>query len=124
MLIAEDNEINLRVVARLVEKMGHTVRMAENGLKAVSAAEQEPFDVILIDCQMPEMDGFEATRKIRGSASSAVRDVPIIALTAHALEGDRQRCIDAGMDEYVSTPIDPRDLTSKLATVARRRGQK
>ncbi len=117
-LVVEDNEINQRVVAHLVEKLGHTVRIAANGRQAVEAAESEEFDVILMDCQMPEMDGFEATRRIRASASAAVRSLPIIALTAHALEGDQKRCLDCGMDQYISKPIDRQDLACKLATVA------
>ncbi len=117
-LVAEDNYVNQRVITRLLDKMGHTVSLVNDGHQALQAAEQNQFDVILMDCQMPGMDGFDATRRIRTSGSLALRRVPIIALTAHALKGDRERCLNAGMNDYLSKPIAAQDLASLLAAVS------
>jgi two-component system, sensor histidine kinase and response regulator len=116
-LLAEDNPTNQVVATRLLEKMGFAVVAVANGQDAVRALEAGPFDLVLMDLQMPVMDGFEATRAIR-DPRSAVRNrrVPIVAMTAHALKGDRERCLEAGMDDYVSKPVDPK----KLAMVAER----
>ncbi len=116
-LLAEDNPTNQVVATRLLEKMGFSVVAVDNGQDAVRALETGSFDLVLMDLQMPIMDGFEATRTIR-DPQSAVRNrrVPIVAMTAHALKGDRERCLEAGMDDYVSKPVDPK----KLATVAER----
>jgi two-component system sensor histidine kinase/response regulator len=117
-LVAEDNHINQRVVARLLEKGGHSVHVVENGHQAVVAAETKDFDVVLMDCQMPELDGFAATRRIRTSKLETVRKLPIIALTAYALKGDRERCAAAGMDNYLAKPIDPGVLNSMLSAIS------
>jgi PAS domain S-box-containing protein len=116
-LLAEDNEINQLLATRLLENHGYSVVLANNGREAVDAFQQEPFDVILMDVRMPEMDGFQATaaiRELEANGNHPLEDsnqkTPIIALTAHAMEGDREKCIEAGMDEHVSKPITPDKL--------------
>ena len=111
-LLVEDNAINRKVGQRLLEKLGFEVALAENGLEAIEAVERQRFDAILMDCQMPEMDGFEATRRLR--ASGAARGAPILAVTARAMAGDRAACLAAGMDGYLSKPIRPEDLSRLL----------
>jgi two-component system sensor histidine kinase/response regulator len=114
-LLAEDNPTNQLVAMRLLEKMGFVVVAVNDGQQALAALESMPFDLVMMDVQMPGMDGFEATRAIR-SPQSGVRNhqVPVIAMTAHALKGDRERCLAAGMDDYVSKPIDPLELASAI----------
>ncbi len=109
-LLAEDNAVNRKLMVRLLEKRGYRVVTAKNGREAVAAYEREPFDFILMDIQMPEMDGFEATAKIRLKELESGCHTPIIALTAHAMKGDRERCLEAGMDEYVTKPVKPKEL--------------
>jgi two-component system sensor histidine kinase/response regulator len=109
-LLAEDNAINRELVVRLLSKRGHTVVVAANGKQAVSALETQNFDVVLMDVQMPEMDGFEATAAIRQKEKAIGTHVPIIALTAHAMKGDRERCLAGGMDGYVSKPVQAEEL--------------
>jgi len=104
-LLAEDNIANQRVACTILEKAGHSVVVAETGKYAVMLLEQQPFDVILMDVQMPEMDGFEATAVIREKEKSTGVHTPIIAMTAHAMAGDRERCLEAGMDHYITKPI-------------------
>jgi len=104
-LLAEDNLINREVAVRMLTKRGHTVTIAENGKEAVKIFESQAFDMILMDVQMPEMDGFEATAVIRHKEKEKGTHIPIVAMTAHAMKGDRERCINAGMDEYISKPI-------------------
>jgi PAS domain S-box-containing protein len=116
-LVVEDNLVNRRLAIRLVEKHGHAVAVAGNGREALAALVREPFDVVLMDCQMPEMDGFEATQAIREQEAKTGRHLPIIALTAHAIEGDRERCLAAGMDGYVTKPIRAHDLFAAIETV-------
>jgi two-component system, sensor histidine kinase and response regulator len=105
LLLAEDNLVNQRLAARVLEKHGHQVTVVANGLEALMALENNHFDLILMDLQMPDLDGMETTRVIREHESGSGRHIPIIALTAHALQGDRERCFDAGMDDYISKPI-------------------
>jgi PAS domain S-box-containing protein len=112
-LLAEDNAVNQKVAVRLLERLGNEVHVARNGLEAVAAAERQPFDIILMDCQMPEMDGFQATAAIRAAEGDA-RHTPIIALTANAMQGDRERCVEAGMDDYLSKPVRADELTAVL----------
>ena len=104
-LVAEDTPFNQKFITRLLSRWGHQALIVENGKKAVATYAEERFDLILMDVQMPEMDGFEATAKIRAIEKEKGLHTPIIAMTAHAMKGDRERCLDAGMDEYVSKPI-------------------
>ena len=113
-LLAEDNLVNQKVARRLLEKRGHTVELALNGRQAIDALGQAPFDLVFMDVQMPEMDGIEATLAIRHSEAATGRRQPIIALTAHAMKGDQDRCLAAGMDGYLSKPIHPQDLDDLL----------
>jgi len=113
-LLAEDNAVNQTLAVRLLEKRGYTVKVAGNGLVAVEAFEKEQFDIVLMDIQMPEMDGFQATEAIRAREKLTGGHVPIIAMTAHALKGDEERCISAGMDGYVSKPIRTSELYSAI----------
>jgi two-component system, sensor histidine kinase and response regulator len=129
-LLAEDNAVNQRLAVSLLEKRGHKVVVAGNGREALAALERESFDVILMDVQMPEMDGFEATRAIRGledssdgrRAPGSTPHVPIIAMTAHAMKGDRERCLEAGMDSYVSKPIRAQELFRVIESMLLRTG--
>jgi CheY-like chemotaxis protein len=109
-LLAEDNAFNQRVSVLTLQGQGHTVRVAATGHEVLTALEQESFDVVLMDVQMPEMDGLEATLAIRRREQETGRRIPIIALTAHAMKGDRERCLEAGMDGYVSKPIQAKEL--------------
>jgi len=120
-LLAEDNAVNGYLAVRLLEKQGHTVVVAANGHQAVEMSERERFDLVLMDVQMPEMDGFEATAEIRRrermAAPGSLDHVPIIAMTAHVMQGDEARCLRAGMDAYVSKPIDARKLVSAIESM-------
>ncbi|GAM20986.1 hypothetical protein SAMD00019534_041610 [Acytostelium subglobosum LB1] len=109
-LLAEDNVVNQRLAIRLLERFGHKVTLAENGLQAVAASEMKDFDLILMDVQMPHMGGFEATSTIRLREKSINKHTPIIAMTAHALQKDKEKCLEAGMDDYLSKPINPDQL--------------
>ena len=109
-LLAEDNVVNQRLAVRLLQKWGHTVTVATTGTEALAAWEREPFDLILMDVQMPRLGGLEATMVIRQQEQGTATHISIIAMTAHAMPGDRERCLDAGMDAYVSKPIDPQVL--------------
>ena len=120
-LLAEDNVVNQRLAVRLLEKRGHRVVVASNGLEALEAWNREEFDVVFMDVQMPEMDGYEATAAIRQSEQGSVRHQQIIALTAHAMKGDREKCLGAGMDGYLSKPIRPQELDEILEEQMRRR---
>jgi PAS domain S-box-containing protein len=124
-LLAEDNDINQTMATNLLEKWGHRVTVANNGLEALAALDREPFDVVLMDVQMPEMDGIKATAAIRGREANGSNGnrLPIIAMTAHALKGDRERCLAAGMDGYVSKPVKAADLAAVLETVVPHRGR-
>jgi len=116
-LLAEDNVVNQRLAASLLERRGHKVTIAANGREAVDAIKARPFDAVLMDVQMPEMGGFEATGAIRALGTDAAR-VPIIAMTAHAMKGDRDRCLAAGMNEYLTKPLDPRQLCLVVEQIA------
>ncbi len=113
-LLVEDNAVNQVLALRLLEKRGHTVAVAGNGKEALTALEKQSFDLVLMDVQMPEMDGFEATIAIREKEKTSGNHVPIIAMTAHAMVGDKERCLEAGMDDYISKPIRPEELNDFL----------
>jgi signal transduction histidine kinase/CheY-like chemotaxis protein len=115
-LLAEDNPINQLVASRLLEKLGHSVEAASNGLLAVEAFRRSEWDLILMDCQMPGLDGYAATRQIRSLEIPLGRHTRIVALTAHAMVEDQQKCIEAGMDDYITKPLDPAELQRILFT--------
>ncbi len=118
-LVAEDNPVNQLFIGRLLEKSGHQPTIVTNGQEALEALGNQHFDIILMDVQMPVMDGFEATRRIRDSEQETARHLPIVAMTAHAMKGDRERCLEVGMDDYVSKPIQPNQLLKVLYRVLR-----
>jgi two-component system sensor histidine kinase/response regulator len=122
-LLAEDNPVNQVLARRLLEKKGHTVVTANNGLEALAFLETESFDVALMDLQMPEMDGFEATHAVRERERTTKKHLPIIALTAHAMKGDEERCLAAGMNGYISKPIRSTELFALLDRVTQFRAE-
>ncbi len=109
-LLAEDGPFNQEVAVSLLEERGHTVVVVENGKEALAALEKEAFDLVLMDVQMPKMDGLEATVAIREKEKATGAHIPIIAMTAHAMMGDRERCLEAGMDDYLSKPFRSKQL--------------
>jgi len=114
-LLAEDNSVNQAVAIAMLKKMGYRADVVANGLEAVEALSRIPYDLVLMDCQMPELDGFEATGQIREATSAVLNhQVPIIAMTANAMTGDRERCIRAGMNDYLAKPVKPKDLEQLL----------
>jgi len=115
-LLVEDNPVNQKVATALLSKGGYGCEVAGNGREALQALAARHFDLVLMDCQMPEMDGFVATRAIRAREASGDEHVTIVAMTANAMEGDRERCLDAGMDDYVSKPVKAADLYAMLET--------
>src|SRR6185503_12448616 len=114
-LLAEDNPVNQQLAIRVLEKQGHSVVVANNGREAVDRFDQEEFDLILMDVHMPEMNGFEATAAIRKKREASKRIVPIIAMTAYAMIGDRERCLEAGMDGYVAKPVKVDELLEVIS---------
>jgi CheY-like chemotaxis protein/HPt (histidine-containing phosphotransfer) domain-containing protein len=114
-LVVEDNTTNRVIAIKMLQKLGHVADAVGNGREAVESLKRMPYDIVLMDCQMPVMDGFDATRLIRRT-DSGVRNpqIPIIALTAHAMKGDRQLCLDAGMNDYLSKPVSPQCLAEAL----------
>ncbi len=121
-LLAEDNAVNQRLASRLLEKRGHSVVVAGNGREALEALEKHHFDLVFMDVQMPVMDGFEATAAIRKKEGGGVH-LPIVALTAHAMKGDREKCLAGGMDEYLTKPIRPQELDEVLRGYLTRRAK-
>ncbi|MBZ5726526.1 MAG: response regulator [Acidobacteriia bacterium] len=117
-LLAEDNAVNQKLASRLLEKRGHRVTLTVNGREALAAIHQEDFDLVLMDVQMPEMDGFEATAAIRAQEEGTGRHLTIVAMTAHAMQGDRERCLAAGMDGYIKKPVKPQELYDLLAGIS------
>ena len=118
LLLAEDNPVNQRLAVSLLQRRGHRVTTVGNGVEALAALERQQFDAVLMDVQMPEMGGLEATAAIRAREQDTPNHVPIIAMTAHALKGDRERCMQAGMDEYLTKPLDAKGLCDLVERVA------
>jgi CheY-like chemotaxis protein/HPt (histidine-containing phosphotransfer) domain-containing protein len=116
-LLAEDNLVNQKITTRMLEKLGHAVTVANNGREALDAIGAQAFDLILMDIQMPEMSGFEATEAIRRQERASGKHLPIIALTAHAMDGDRERCLESGMDGYVSKPVRGEELARAIGSL-------
>jgi CheY-like chemotaxis protein len=116
-LLAEDNLVNQKLAVRLLQKRGHEVVVAGNGREALDAWQKELFDVVLMDVQMPEMDGFETTAAIRRTEKGTGKHQPIIAMTAYAMKGDRERCLAAGMDRYISKPVRTQELFTNIAEI-------
>jgi CheY-like chemotaxis protein len=116
-LLAEDNVVNQVLATRLLEKHGHSVVVASNGREVLEELEKQKFDLVVMDVSMPEMDGFEATAAIREKEGVTGSHIPIIAMTAHAMKGDRERCLAVGMDAYISKPIQPSELYRAIKTV-------
>jgi two-component system, sensor histidine kinase and response regulator len=114
-LLAEDNLVNQKVARKMLERLGHRCDVANDGAEAVRMLAETSYSAVLMDCQMPEMDGYEATRAIRDPDSDVLaHDIPVIAMTANAMEGDRQKCLDAGMDDYLAKPVNPKALAEAL----------
>jgi signal transduction histidine kinase/DNA-binding response OmpR family regulator len=116
-LVAEDNRVNQRVVVRMLEKMGHLPAIAHNGREALSMLDAGTFDLVFMDVQMPEIGGLTATRKIRDNEMQTGNHIPIIAMTAHAMKGDKERCLEAGMDAYISKPVTSQRIAETIAEV-------
>jgi two-component system sensor histidine kinase/response regulator len=114
-LLAEDNSINQLVAIKILNRLGYTAETVSNGLEAVKSAEAKDYDLILMDCQMPELDGYAATEMLRKHEETSGRHTLVIAMTAHALKGDREKCLSAGMDDYLTKPIDMKALDQMLA---------
>jgi CheY-like chemotaxis protein len=124
LLLAEDNKTNQRVAQMLIARLGHTVDVVGDGLEAVARLAQENYDAVLMDCQMPNLDGYEAARRIRGGEGGVLNPrIPIIALTAYAMLDDRAKCLAAGMDDYLSKPVRPEELTEALLRTGAARGE-
>jgi CheY-like chemotaxis protein len=117
-LLAEDNPINQKLAARMLEKRGHTVVIAADGHEALAALDKEPFDLVFMDVQMPGMDGLEATKALREKEKTTGNHLRIVAMTAHAMTGDRERCLAAGMDGYIAKPFHIKDLIQAVEGVA------
>ena len=114
-LVVEDNPVNQLVCQAMLARFGLIVEIANNGIEGLQALERNRFDLVLMDCQMPEMDGYEATRKIRADEQKrGLGHLPVIALTAHALSGDREKCLEAGMDDFLGKPFQVSDLEMML----------
>jgi len=112
-LLAEDNPVNQKLARHLLGKLGCQVDVVNDGMEALKQWTEKPYDAIFMDCQMPELDGYETTRQIRASGGRG-RRIPIVAITASSMVGDRERCLAAGMTDYVSKPLDPRELRRVL----------
>src|SRR5262249_40445783 len=123
-LLAEDNPVNRKIVLRLLEKQGYRVTCAEDGREALAALEQRVYDLALMDVEMPKLNGLAACEAVREREKVTGSHIPIIAMTAHAMKGDQEKCLLAGMDDYVSKPIRPEDLLGAIrkALTARRGG--
>ncbi len=116
-LLAEDNDLNQQVVQHFLARHGHTVQVAKDGREALAALEQDAFDLLLLDLHMPEMDGFRVIEAVRRREQAADRRLPVVALTARSMKGDRERCLQAGMDEYVAKPVRRAELFAAIERV-------
>jgi CheY-like chemotaxis protein/HPt (histidine-containing phosphotransfer) domain-containing protein len=122
LLLAEDTQPNQKLVVRILQKRGHAVDVAGNGAEALALVREDDFDLVLMDVQMPEMDGFQATREIRRLADPRKARIPVVAMTAYAMKGDQERCLEAGMDAYLAKPIEAGELieiVERMAAVQR-----
>jgi signal transduction histidine kinase/CheY-like chemotaxis protein/HPt (histidine-containing phosphotransfer) domain-containing protein len=119
-LLAEDNPVNQMTATTMLEKLGHAVVVANNGRQAIDKINEQKFDIVFMDVQMPEMDGMAATGEIRKREQATERHIPIVAMTAHAMKGDKEKCLEAGMDDYVSKPIRRKDLADVIARIVER----
>ncbi len=119
-LVVEDNAMNAAVIERQLRRLGLDPKLARDGREAVGMSRQETFDIVLMDCEMPHMDGYEACAELRRQSG---RELVIIAMTAHALEGDRERCLEAGMDDYLSKPVTTEQLRTMLQIWSSKRYQ-
>jgi CheY-like chemotaxis protein len=117
-LLAEDNAINQKVATHMLEKLGHTVMVVSDGQQALAALDKETFDLVFMDIQMPGMDGLEVTKNLREKESTTGHHLRVVAMTAHAMNGDRERCLEAGMDGYLAKPIDVKELIQSIDGVA------
>jgi two-component system sensor histidine kinase/response regulator len=121
-LLAEDNDVNRMLALHMLKRQGHSVVIAHDGQEAVDAVQREAFDLVLMDVQMPVLGGFDATRQIRAQETAPeARHLPIIAMTAHALKGDREACLEAGMDDYIAKPIKVHELLGVISRAMARR---
>jgi two-component system, sensor histidine kinase and response regulator len=116
-LLAEDDLVNQRLISRLLEKMGHTVKVVNNGLEAIELLERQEFDLVAMDLQMQVMDGIEAVQNIREGEKMSGRHIPVVAMTANTFEEDKRRCFDAGMDGYVMKPVVAQSIRTEIARV-------
>jgi PAS domain S-box-containing protein len=124
-LLAEDNKVNQKLTTRILEKLGYSIDTVSNGKEAIRAISETPYDLVLMDVQMPKLDGIDATRIIRNAQSKMFNpQLPIIAMTAHAMKGDKEKCLEAGMDEYISKPINPQELFNAIERQLVRRFKK
>lgn len=119
-LLTEDNPVNQLTATTMLKKLGHQVDVANNGLEALEQLAGNDYDVVFMDVQMPEMDGMTATARIREDEKTSGKHIPIIAMTAHAMQGDREKCLEGGMDEYVSKPIRRKDLKAVIERITER----
>jgi CheY-like chemotaxis protein len=119
-LLAEDNPVNQMTATTMFEKLGHAVVLANNGRQAIDKINAQEFDIVFMDVQMPEMDGVTATGEIRKREQTTGGHIPIVAMTAHAMKGDKEKCLEAGMDDYVSKPIRRKDLADVIARIVER----
>jgi CheY-like chemotaxis protein len=113
-LLVEDNKLNQRTLTLVLNKLGFSVVIANDGIEALNAITRDHFDMILMDCQMPNMDGYKATTQIRKSEEGTGHHIPIIGVTAHAMEGNRNKCMEAGMDNYISKPYSVTELNKMI----------
>jgi CheY-like chemotaxis protein len=119
--VAEDNVVSQRLVSALLKERGHGVTIAGTGCEAIELVDKRHFDLVLMDIQMPEMDGLQATAEIRLREGQRGRRMPIVAMTAHAMAGDRERCLDSGMDGYIAKPIHPGELMALITGISAQR---